>query len=397
MVPLLSRKSIVVLSLGLVLGILAGLGYWYISPVNVSFQGKWPPVRIEANFSPAPEVYGSTVVIEPVGQGMYVATKDLQRRAEYWGYKLGSSPFLDFVSEKLAEQSPEYSHTPEELANMTKVKVNYTGPITTVVLTVSSKSEQETQFLAGAIPEFLQQDMISGELGKASENHKNQLLQIEEVEGNLEEAQKELDALTANSTANMTDGISRAPGSAYWNTDLEAKLIAANALVQSLNAEVVSLTNRLTSLISGNSTLEQLQYVTDQLDRVSAALVDARNNQARLQAQKEASLTTIEQASAKVATLSTTLDNLNRQLILLPASAVVENQVRGQFYVHDPSPTFIVPTEKIRGRNAVMMGAVGGLAIAWLGLNFKRLLRRNDESSPEINAPEIDQDRDGEA
>src|SRR4030042_6211826 len=82
MVPLLSRKSIIVMSLGLVLGILAGLGYWYISPVNASFQGKWPPVRIQANFGGTPTMYGSTVIIEPTAEGLYFSTKELQRRGE---------------------------------------------------------------------------------------------------------------------------------------------------------------------------------------------------------------------------------------------------------------------------------------------------------------------------
>ena len=49
--------------------------------------------------------------------------------------------------------------------------------------------------------------------------------------------------------------------------------------------------------------------------------------------------------------------------------------------VFGPTPADIVPVDKIRGRNALMMGAVVGVGGAWLGLNWRRLLRRMRSSA----------------
>jgi hypothetical protein len=53
-------------------------------------------------------------------------------------------------------------------------------------------------------------------------------------------------------------------------------------------------------------------------------------------------------------------------------------------------PTFI-PPERIRGRNAVMMGSIIGLCGAWVVLNFK-WIAKGMPSASKVNKPEEDEE-----
>ena len=126
MVPLLSRRSLIVLAVGLIIGAALGLGYWAIDPV-VDFQAGWPPVRA-SNSQP---VYESTVDIEIVHKGStYTSVKTIQRVGEYWAAQMNTTPFLEFLSQWLAEHAPQYARTPEELDRIMRARycLLYTSP-----------------------------------------------------------------------------------------------------------------------------------------------------------------------------------------------------------------------------------------------------------------------------
>jgi len=380
MVPLFSRRSILVLSIGLIVGILGGLGFWYISPLH--FQAAWPPVSFRA----APTLYASTVIIEPVAKGAYyTSTKTYQREAEYWAYKLASSPFYNFLSSQLAKDAPEYSHTPEELALMTKVKVTYGDVMTVVQIKVSGDNKDEASYLADATPYYLQKQLIVEEMETASTQYQNTLLNIQDKQAELAKANAELDGLTVDGVTPPTDGVAD-------DSSSEADLAVAKATVQALNSQLAALTSQLATLIAGNSTGEEYQYTKSQIEMVSIALTEARANQARIEAKKQTSSISTEYtiASSKASGLAKEIDTLARSLSSLPTEATVQNEVQGLFYAHDPTDPAVVPTDKIRGRNAFMMGAVVGLCVAWLGLNFRGLVRQVGSSGRKDDGAEED-------
>ena len=386
MVPLFSRRSIVVLSIGLIVGILGGLGFWYISPLH--FKAEWPPVSVRA----APTLYASTVIIEPVAKGAdYTSTKTYQREAEYWAYKLASSPFFIFLSGQLAKDSPTYAHTPDELAQMVNVKVKYGDVMTVVQIKVSSESKDEASYLAGGMPNYLRAQLISEEMDQASTEYQNTLLSIQDKQAELAKVNAELDILSIHTTAPPTDGVAATDGIADDQSG-EADLAVAKATVQALNSQLGTLTAQLASLIAGNSTGEEYQATKTQIEMVSIALTEARANQAAIEAQSQSSSvsTAYTIASAKASGLSKEIDALARSLSSLPTQVTVQNEVQGLFYAQSASDATTVPTDKIRGRNAILMGAVVGLCVAWLGLNFRGLVRQVGSSGRKEDSDEGD-------
>ena len=106
MVPILSRRSIIILVLGLVAGLLIGLGYWIISPAfSASID---PETGQQVPESGLLDVLGikpdgpfeSKVNIQVVNPGSeYEELNVLQQIAEYYTAKHASLPFFEFLSE----------------------------------------------------------------------------------------------------------------------------------------------------------------------------------------------------------------------------------------------------------------------------------------------------------
>jgi ABC-type transporter Mla subunit MlaD len=116
------------------------------------------------------------------------------------------------------------------------------------------------------------------------------------------------------------------------------------------------------------------------LRRTSTALASARSELARMQA--EASVNYFEQNQAylntktKVEKLTGQLNDLSSSLDSLSAKnseamAALDNSAIGK-----PSIPVSVPPERIRARNALVIGGVIGIGFAWLVLNRRWLIRR---------------------
>lgn len=283
MVPFFSRRSILVLLLGLILGSLLGLGYWYVSPVKT--EVGWPPVHLEGlNDS---ELYQSTVTIELMAPGAgYTSVKGLQRLGEYYATKMATSTFLEFLSE--AQPAYRYPHTPEELAEMMRVRYDWKNEGPAIEIRVTSTDEGEAFYLASIVPEVFQDYLIEQE----GDLYQDTLEKFDSVSAALVEARRELAALTPPQADHV---------------ELDLSYVIAEAKVEALERELGSLAKELASLSNGGSMEpEELSYLI----------------------------------------------------------------------IGDPSTPEVVPPDKIRGRNALMMGAVFGVAFAWAGLNFKGLVRR---------------------
>jgi DNA-binding FrmR family transcriptional regulator len=121
---------------------------------------------------------------------------------------------------------------------------------------------------------------------------------------------------------------------------------------------------------------EEYQDVVSQVARVSSELARARNQLVSLEIQIEAVNTNpdIAEVSAKVGALTRELNNVSSYIVRVPSNVEIAEEVRGQFTAYDPTPVVEVPVDKIRGRTAVMMGAVLGVGGAWVGLNRRMLL-----------------------
>ncbi len=315
MVPFFSRRSILILLLGLIVGGLLGLGYWHISPINAEAEMGWPPIH----FNSPPDLYESTVTLELMPPGSYYrSVKSLQYEGEYYAAKMGTSSFLEFFSHEVEVLAPRYSHTLQELEEMMRVRYEYSSDNPLVSVRMTSPSEGEAFFLAGIAPQVFQ------------------------------------DYLTAE------------------ERDLQQK---------------------------------EYQYVKARFGSVSADLVEARNELADLATQTgvdglvDADLLELDVAyvmtDARVRALQRELDTLSAQLVSLSTADPVEPEVLGRLIIGDPSAPTLVPPDKIRGRNALIMGAVFGVGFAWVGLNFKglsRYARPSPATTPRLKEKEEDEE-----
>jgi hypothetical protein len=384
MVPLLSRRCILILSLGLILGMLLGVGYWYISPVTVEAQPSWPPVSVNGLTDSPPKLYRSVVMMEGATQGAsYVSTKSLQHSAEYWVYRMSTAAFYDYLIRDLAEEVPGFAEsagaTHDALVargadplsvRMISARVRYGDPITRVEVNALGRTEEAALFLAGAIPQLFEEFLIAEEKALRQAEYEEDLLRIESLKSDLVEARHELAVLTSNGDSEYAD--------------LDSSRILAEAMAAALEMQMDSLSSALAALIAGGFTLEEEYANTmSQIERVSAELAKARNELVSLEFQMQgaSSDTDYAIAYAKVNALVRELDELSIRVASPPSTYDVEEVVRGLFVTYDPTPAMVLPVDKIRGRNALMMGAVLGVGGAWLGLNWRALLRRLRSSS----------------
>ncbi|MBE9502499.1 MAG: hypothetical protein IMY87_08745 [Chloroflexi bacterium] len=296
MVPFFSRRSITVLLLGVIVGALLGLGYWYISPIETKMG--WPPISFEA----PPDQYESTMIIEVMPPGAdYMYLKSLQREGEYYAAKMSSSSFLKFLSE--TELGRQYYHTPEELAEMLRPRYEYGSDMPLMTLRVTSSDKNEAYYLAGVVPEVFKDYLAAQERDAQLKEYQNIVAEFDSVGEALVEARTERDRLAA-----------------LAGVDLSA--------VGPLGLDHLGL---------------NLDYVI---------------------------------ADAEVRALERVLDNLTADLVSYSTNGIDELDVLSRLNIGDPSDPTSVPPDKVRGRNALVMGAVFGLAIAWLGLNRKELINR---------------------
>jgi hypothetical protein len=384
MIPLLSRKCITILAIGLVIGVLAGIGYWYVSPVQLQVQLGWPPIQLAGLLSPPSPVYSTSVFIEPLAQGGDgQPQKNLQYLAEGWAYRLNTTPFYDFVAEELGDDIPwlmasaqavhnpidpeERDTTQISLAQMKAIvaKPQYDGLVTRVDVTVMGETELEALYIAQNIPELLQEFLIQEGLASEMAQYEEDLSKLELVKAQLEVATSEL-------------ARSPLPGNSTY-TQLQASQIATEAKIVALDNELDGLSAQLAALIgSGNMTGSTHDSLLNRIEAVSSDLAIARNLLDSLKFELEgASLNAdYEIARATVSALLYELETVSDRIALPPSVEEVQTDIQDLYIALEPSPAEPIYPDRVRGRNAVMMGAVLGVGGAWLGVNRKVLIQR---------------------
>lgn len=81
-------------------------------------------------------------------------------------------------------------------------------------------------------------------------------------------------------------------------------------------------------------------------------------------------------ADAEVGALEGLLDYISGELASFDINGLEEPEIINRLVIGDPSESELVPPDRVRGRNALMMGAVLGVVVAWLALNRKDLISR---------------------
>jgi len=382
MTPLLSKRSVVVLTIGLIIGIAIGLGYWIISP---SFNAADPTVTSsQGSSSPLvwPEFegpYESTVVIQIVNPGSaYTSLTDLRRTAEYYAAKANTFPFLDFLSQELDVKAPPYMHTPEELDQMLSIRYEQINEVPVIEISAVAPTEEETLYLAAFIPAVFIDFLASEEDKLRLQEYELLVEDIDSIKQTLLVGEQELAGYSLQGASSII----------YNDPDY----IALTAKVQALGSELNRQAGELAALIAlGNESQAYSDAITA-VERTSSALAEVRSELSLLEAQHAIDYTEqdliYQVAQARVDDLRNELANLTARVTTLLAGSANESSTLDYIAVGTPSSPIAWIPDRMRGRDAILLGGIVGICGAWITLNFKWLAK----GMPSTNAATVEEE-----
>lgn len=361
MVPLLSRRSLIGLTIGLAIGAGLGLGYWANSPLNLTVKAGWPPMQFADS---QPTLYESVVYSQVVYPGTSVVPVDtLRRQTEYYISKMNTLPFFDFVSQKIAKQAPQYFYTANDLANAIKINVIYEQVTTSIRVRATGQTPAAASFLASVTQQSFHEYLITEELNIEKEAYQSKLNEIETTKTDLLEAESKLSQIIEQGES--------------FDLTTDPQYIALDAKIESLQRELTNAADRMAVLIAEGDIGPDYTNARQAVERASEALGGARQEVTRLKAQ--AAVTYFEQRSAYTeanASVERLSKRLNDLIAGLSSSPTDSPEMKGgvDFRIAGEASTpALVPPERIRGRNALMMGGLLGMGVAWVVLNRKWL------------------------
>jgi hypothetical protein len=310
----------------------------------------------------------------------YTSQKALQYQGEYLAGKLVSYSFLQFVSQEVEKVAPEYSHTPDEFAVMISSKYLYDNINATVQLRIDSYDVKEAAFLVQFVPQSLEAHLVIEERERWSSEYEQTEVEFDSAIVALAEATAKLSSMQMD-----VDTVERDP--AY---------IMASAKVEALRLELDYSTGGLAALIAEGAQGNVFENAVERMNRVAVALAEARGDLLALQAESNAEQTKLALeyviSKAEVEALNREVTNLAYALVSLSGNEPEGLEAFGLVAVGEPSDPEAVPRDRMRGRNALMMGMVLGLGGAWVGLNCKGWLKGMGSSPRDTVDLEEDED-----
>ncbi len=383
-VPLLSRRSIVFLSIGLVLGICLGLGYWAISPVQVGFSGEWPLIKVAGLTAPRPTVYESRVLVNIVGWWTRGAERErLETFGEYSEATLNTSLFMTYLSEELAKANVKYQRSPEELDEMVTASYRYAEHYVRVLVTSYDPEESNAvaDLIARIFPSYLDE-----QAGVArSEQYQRLLQKLDKNSVDLVEVDTELAVFTAGQ-----------------DTDAGDPTLNPDYIV--LQTKATALSGRLSELSLAQMALDldsdEYLYITREMADISLEYVLIRKDIDALNSGSNAEEFKTTPAyitlTAKQSALEYERSNLIRSLTSLNSEYLEQLDLIATLALDSPSAPVPLAPDRIKGRYALIMGTLLGLFGAWLVLNFRALVQQV-RSSPLISGAEQEkEEKEGE-
>lgn len=265
MVPLLSRRSLAILGIGLLVGILLGFGYWVISPAFSSGQDTDEQDATDAGLAgflglESSGPYTSSVNIQVANPGTdYTSLAVLQQIAEYYAAQYNSLPFFQFLLQELDKQPIDYTYTSEDLDDIITVAYDITTGLPAIKLTIEAETEEEVLYLIETVPQTFEKYLEEEQKANIQQTYDNTLQEIEDVKAALYDAQQELAELQSQEVYNNPSYIS-----------LSARV---DALEQELNDQITSLS---LEYLDDSDLQEEYEQTLADIEKVAADLAEAQ-------------------------------------------------------------------------------------------------------------------------
>jgi hypothetical protein len=387
MVPLFSRRSIVFLIIGFIVGSCLGIGYWAISPIKVGFSEEWPPIRVTGLTEPRPTVYESRVTIGVTGWWERPSEREkLESFGEVCGMTLNSLVFMEHLSQKLVEAGSQYQRSPEELQRMVKASYRYGEHHIRVLVTSYDPEESAAvaDLIAGVFIPYMDErvDVMF------DDRYQSIVKKMDLISADLVQAEKELVAL-----APPSDGTAEDP-------TLDPDYLVLQAQEAVLSDRLRELVSTLV-LLDDDDAVDRHKYfnITHEMDEVSQELAETRVKMDAFDLQSDDEGLKMTPAYLTITAKQYALDRqrktLINSLIALTSQYLEEVDLLGSLKIGSASAAASLPPDRIRGRYAVILGSLVGLGGAWLVLNFRALVHQI-RLSPLISSAELGEEEEEE-
>ncbi|MFA5309033.1 MAG: hypothetical protein WC370_06055 [Dehalococcoidales bacterium] len=307
-IPFFSGRSIMVMLVGLIIGTGLGLGYWIYNPFASSPTTETTqPSGLQLVGLPSDVPWSSQVKVQMVNPGSsYVNLRDLASTGQYYAAKASSLPFLQFLSDALKTDAPQYNHTVDELDQMITATIDTTSEQPTMIITTTAATTEEASFFSTYLPGVFTQYLIAEEGNKQQQAYTDVSDKIQQVKAALVTATDELNTIKQQS------------GLVDFNNDpvyvaLTAKI---SALETQLNYQATTLAANIeVSGASGQTVQASIDQTIQQRDNIVAALsaAEAQLNALALQitlSDDGTFNTELVQLNAKVSALEIELNRL---------------------------------------------------------------------------------------
>jgi hypothetical protein len=383
--PLFSVRSIVILVTGLILGAVLGLGYWVISPpISPVANNQANSNGIFGFLKSAPTgPWASSVTIQVVSLDSSPSyLTELINKGQYYAALANSLPFRKYLREKLVEQGTQHNYTDDELKQMITVQYDSRTQPPDINITVTANTSSEAFLMAYLIPDVFRSYLIAEESKLQQDKYKATLSTMESVKTSLLDAEKERAALEQQEAASDITN--------------DPEYVALNATVQALVSELDRHATNLAILIAQGDTSQAYTDNLSAVRRTSEALAEARKDLVSLQQELDTEDVALN-VGYRIA--QSRVDDLNRELTRLTdelrtlvvtdsSAAITDSLAVGTL----SQPTLILP-QMMRARDALIMGGIFGVGVAWVILNFRWIAKGMSSASREGKEEEDGEDK----
>ena len=356
-----SWGSILVLALGLIIGAGLGFGYYQARPlINPDSVLTW---RSEIQL----QVMNLTAG--------YIDPTILKNRTEYYIAKTQSLSFLEYLSQKIAAEEPKYLHTANELAGIVSVEYNTstTAIVTNYKIAVTTPTAEETSFIIVRLPGIFVDYLVTEENNTRQRQYQDAVQAIETTKAALLDAERQLSAV--------------APEWVASDIQNNPTFVMLTAKIRALQDQLDKLTPGLADIIAqgGDTNGEEAVALIAAIENTSTALVEAQKELALLESQStdtsSSAALDYKLAQDKVNNLNTQLTNLEEKRDSLLVNVIDSSIVTD--YLVIGNPTVPAPPSTLKLNTAVLVGAMGGLLVAWVVLSFRWFAKGNSKSIEE--------------
>jgi hypothetical protein len=363
--PVLSWRSIRGMAIGMVVGVVLGVGYYnaglYVFPAgklwtsDVQMQVRYP------DFS------------------TYVDPSAIQNTMQYYVLETRSPAFMEFLSQRIAQEQPLYAHTAGELGKMLTLTYNNLSgaTVTNYFITVTSSSADETSFLSARIPDVFRDYLVSREANRQQQEMDSTMKAIRTTEAALVDAQRQL----AEKAAALASSLEHSPD-----------YVLLKAKVETLKAKLDELTPLMNGALAqqpGATTVNITALVTA-VDQTNLALVQAQKELAAVET-RFASASSVEGVDYQLT--RDYAENLKQQLTTLTEKRAAI--LSGGDGVPKVDSSFAAGTPTTPARPlaltltaCVLLGGVAGIVVAWFIVNYVLMFGKKRSDTGDADAEE---------